>query len=392
MVQEYLFVEKEHREALEQYRPKVVKPEITKEIEDIENSECWIVRFKTKGEGEQSARHLSALNREILEQYSPTVLTNESSAYFNKSLFPLFNEFERKLRKLLYLKSALSENQRDSDIIKDLEKKDLGKIFELLFTDEEFISRTKKEISRKTWQFTKNEILESLRGIDENTLWDALMGEASVPELRKKFLALKDFRNDVMHAHNIDTTTFNLAKKLITEVNGQLTAEIRKITKADEEKEEIQNEVDFNKTMREAMQRKEIQYRRNEIAHREMRLETQRNQRESTRREAYAVNEEMDLLRAEYNKLGQKFEHLQKQRAEAIVAGKDEESQHYTREYNRLADRIKSTALKLRNMDNNYHRIMSDLTTQEHACEEQEMLLYKAREQFEAMINGFEEM
>ena len=268
----------------------------------------------------------------------------------------------------------------------------MGKIFELLFTDEEFISRTKKEISRKTWQFTKNEILESLREIDENTLWDALMGETSVPELRKKFLALKDFRNDVMHAHNIDTTTFNLAKKLITEVNGQLTAEIRKITKADEEKEEIQNEIDFNKTMREAMQRKEIQYRRNEIAHREMRLETQRNQRESTRREAYAVNEEMDLLRAEYNKLGQKFEHLQKQRAEAIVAGKDEESQHYTREYNRLADRIKSTALKLRNMDNNYHRIMSDLTTQEHACEEQEMLLYKAREQFEAMINGFEEM
>ena len=391
MVQEYLFVEKEHREALEQYRPKVVKPEITKEIEDIENSECWIVRFKTKGEGEQSARHLSALNREMLEQYSPTVLTNESSAYFNKSLFPLFNEFERKLRKLLYLKSALSKNQRDSDIIKDLEKKDLGKIFELLFTDEEFISRTKKEISRKTWQFTKAEILESLGGIDENTLWDALMGEDSVPELRKKFLTLKDFRNDVMHAHNMDTTTFNSAKKMLTEVNDQLTAEIRKITKADEEKEEIPNDVDFNKTMREAIQRKESQYI-NDIVNLDLRLAAQRNQRESIRREADVVNEKMNLLRAEYDKLGQKFEYLQKQRAEAIAAGKDEEFQRYTGEYNRLADQIESTAMKLRNMDDRYHQILRDLTTQEHVCEVQEMSLCKAHEQFEAMISGFEEM
>lgn len=69
---------------------------------------------------------------------------NESAAYFNKSLYPYFNEFERKLRKLLYLKSALQHDATASQNIKELESKDLGTIFELLFTDTQFIKDVKK--------------------------------------------------------------------------------------------------------------------------------------------------------------------------------------------------------------------------------------------------------
>ena len=163
-----------------------------------------------------------------MNNYSPIVLTNESSAYYNRCLYPYFNEFERKLRKLLYLKSALSEDKRDSETIKDLKSKDLGAIFALLFADPQFNQDVRERVKKITWQFTKSEILDILQGISENTLWDKLLGEKAVPELRSDFVKVKEFRNDVMHAHNMSASSFSEALKLIKKINEQLDAEIRK--------------------------------------------------------------------------------------------------------------------------------------------------------------------
>ena len=225
MIQEYLFASDKHRRAVEQYAPESCE----KDIYDIDNSDCWIVTYSKEGTNESSAKVLSSVHSYIVNNFHPTVLSNECSAYYNKALYPHFNEFERKLRKLLYLKSALSRDAKGSALIKNLESKDFGEIFTLLFSDAQFVQGTKTLVNNKSWQFTKDEILAAIEAISENNVWDNLIGKDAVPLLRSDFAKVKSFRNDIMHAHSMETAKYNEAAKLIKEINKQLDVEIGNI-------------------------------------------------------------------------------------------------------------------------------------------------------------------
>lgn len=249
MIQEYLFIDNTHREAVEKYAP----DKATREIHDIENSTCWIVTYALPKENEDCAKALSQINKYVVEHFKPTVLTNESSAYYNRKLFPHINEFERKLRKLLYLKSAIYHGEKKIDNIRNLESKDLGVIFELLFTDAEFVKSVRTKVNEKTWQFTKKEIIAVLQSISEDTVWNNLLGTEAVTSLSENFLAVKNYRNDVMHAHNIDTETYREAKKLFTDINGQLDSEIGLIIKKAEESPEETADSAFNEVLNTAL-------------------------------------------------------------------------------------------------------------------------------------------
>lgn len=248
MIQEYLFTSDEHRHTVEQYAPESCE----KDIYDIDNSDCWIVTYSKEGTNESSAKILSSVHSYIVNNFHPTVLSNECSAYYNKALYPHFNEFERKLRKLLYLKSALSRDAKGSALIKDLESKDFGEIFTLLFSDAQFVQGTKALVNNKTWQFTKDEILAAIEAISENTVWDNLIGKDVVPLLRSDFAKVKSFRNDIMHAHSMETAKYNEAAKLIKEINKQLDAEIGNIIGT---KETVQGDSaqDFNAALGDAI-------------------------------------------------------------------------------------------------------------------------------------------
>lgn len=249
MIQEYLFIDNTHREAVEKYVP----DKATREIHDIDNSTCWIVTYSLSKENEDSAKVLSQINKYVVDHFKPTVLTNESSAYYNRKLYPHINEFERKLRKLLYLKSAIYHGEKKIDNIRDLESKDLGVIFELLFTDAEFVKSVRTKVNEKTWQFTKKEIVAVLQSITEDTVWNNLLGTEAVTSLSENFLTVKNYRNDVMHAHNIDTETYREAKKLFSEINGQLDSEIGLIIKTAEESPEETADSAFNEALNTAL-------------------------------------------------------------------------------------------------------------------------------------------
>lgn len=249
MIQEYLFISKEHKEEIKTYSYEQVKTEIY----DIENSDCWILTFSCSNENENNAKKLSNVNNYITDNYHPIILSSGCSSYYNRKLYPCFNEFERKLRKLLYLKSALSQNSKDAETIKDLESKDFGEIFTLLFSDVQFVQNVRKSVNDKSWQFTKAEILSTLDNIQETTVWDRLIGENSVPLLRSDFIKVKAFRNDVMHAHSMDTSTYKSALNLIKTINNQLDTEIGKIIGEKEDALEIDNEKDFNVAIADAI-------------------------------------------------------------------------------------------------------------------------------------------
>lgn len=248
MKQEYLFVEDTHKAEFESYKPENVRCS----IQNIEDSTCWIAVYEVSGENLQSAKTLSKTNDYITSKFNPTILTNESAAYFNKSLYPYFNEFERKLRKLLYLKSALQHDATASQNIKELESKDLGTIFELLFTDAQFIKDVKKNINEKSWQFTRDELINTINNLSENTVWDSLIGHETISVLRSDFIRVKNYRNDVMHAHNMDAASYTSALGVIKKINDQLDDELNKLVKSPE-KEEANDTQSFNSTLNQAL-------------------------------------------------------------------------------------------------------------------------------------------
>lgn len=249
MIQEYLFTTDKYKADLESL---VIPEKVFKEVEDIEDSECWTLTLSIDSESEEAAKLLDPLNIQICEKYNPTVLSNECSVYFNKSLFPIANEFERKLRKLLYLASSLQGDNESHNVISDLEVKDLGEIFTTLFSDVNFVKGVKELVNQKTWQFTRTELLAAIEKLEENTLWATLLGNNLVKTLCKRFGELRTYRNDVMHAHNIDYNTFKTARNLFKKVNSELDLAIGKLIGAKKENEEV-TPVDFNSTLSSAL-------------------------------------------------------------------------------------------------------------------------------------------
>ena len=286
MKQEYLFKGNEHRKEMEDYVP---GEGITCEIEDLEDTDCWIVRFRTEGNDEQDAKKLSKLHRDICWQYMPSylekemsglrkkryvrkkqeeqeklsekeypvVLKNGSSAYFTENLYPYFNRFERKLRKLLYTKSALAEATGEKNTLRRLEERTIGEIFDMLFIGKDFVTEVRMLVNENGRVFSKEEILKEIQGLEENKMWDKLIGRNAVPALRHNFVAIQKFRNDVMHAHHMDARAFDDAKSLIRTVNRQIDEEIGKILRNQSVGEDDGWSSNFNQTLNEAMRDQE---------------------------------------------------------------------------------------------------------------------------------------
>ncbi len=250
MILEYLFSNTEKSKELTEYIPE----KVFLEIRNIENSGLSIAVFSTSGENEESAKTLSIVDEYVINNFNCIPLTNEAAHYFNKSLFPHINEFERKLRKLLYLLSKLSDKTDGTENIKELELMDLGTIFELMFSDIHFIKKVKETANNKSWQFTKRELIQGLSEIEENPLWNRILGSNITPVLCDKFPLIKSYRNDVMHARNINAEKFKDAKKLFILVNNELSEAINSQLRIESKTiESEKSETSFNKMIKEAI-------------------------------------------------------------------------------------------------------------------------------------------
>lgn len=231
MKNEYLISSKEDLE-------KVKKEDFAVELNvvSISNTENYVVSYKLSGENEQNASVLDKLHTKMLDfDFKITILECGSSKYYNKRLFPLINSMERKIRKLVYLATATSENESVQELIKDLESLTFNEIYQMLFLDDKFINETKKLVNKKEGislygkGFTKRDILTQVSQLEEFITWDNILNPNAAPTLRLKFKEAKTYRNNVMHAHNITKDTFNKAYKLYKMINEELDKEIIKI-------------------------------------------------------------------------------------------------------------------------------------------------------------------
>lgn len=196
--------------------------------EDKTNELC-ILSFEMASESKDSAKILSDTKAKISEcpiKNDMFLLVDESSEYFNKELYPLYNKFERLLRKVLYLVSTKENNSSAFDIAKQLETFDFGKIYEKVFTSKAFNNNIKTIVNDKL-PYSKNEIIEKINNIEEVTVWDELLKNCN-NFISNHFLVIREHRNDIMHAHNISYLSYTNALKIIKEANNNLEEVIKK--------------------------------------------------------------------------------------------------------------------------------------------------------------------
>jgi len=215
MIQEYLLQDENIKKNISDYKPE--KASI--KLYQVEKGKCWYAQISVNGSNEQAARDLSDIDMYVQEHFAVTLLRSDCSAYFTNKLYPLLSSFERTLRKLLYIFSAINNDDESAKNIKELEKKTIGQIFTMLFIDDAFVSSIKDSIKGANRDiFSKDDILKLISSVDEKTGWDSLMGDDIVPTLRKNFQEVRFIRNNVMHAHNINWNEYENSRKLLRKI------------------------------------------------------------------------------------------------------------------------------------------------------------------------------
>lgn len=239
---QYMFRDKTHEEDIINYKYEYEvkatkgdnKGEVTRivsalpQITSLEDSQFWMVEFNIAGNSMEAARHLSKIHIDILK-YEPIVLLNEASEYYSQKLFPLFNEFEMRLRKFIYLSLGLANNDAFWKKAKDIDSQDFFTIYTRLFTSKNFNNNLKNLFQEGTFAYTKSYILNKISAIEENdVIWDSIT-KNKLSIIKDSFQTIKIYRNDVMHAHYITSDVFLKARRLMKNVNDQLNQEIDKI-------------------------------------------------------------------------------------------------------------------------------------------------------------------
>lgn len=183
-----------------------------------------IFSFQKLGENEDTAKLLDEIKMSVIKSLSVEkmfIITDEVSLYFSQRLYPQLANFERGLRKVLYIASMKSN---DGDIIKQckkIEDLEFAQIYQMLFSDSNYVTEAKKIVNSNTPAYSKYDILKRLSDISESTIWDKLFkGEYSY--ISEKFLDIKNGRNKVMHSRNITYSEFSGIKNNLNKSNKLL--------------------------------------------------------------------------------------------------------------------------------------------------------------------------
>lgn len=252
MIQEYLLQDENIKKNISDYKPE--KASI--KLYQVEKGKCWYAQISVNGSNEQAARDLSDIDMYVQEHFAVTLLRSDCSAYFTNKLYPLLSSFERTLRKLLYIFSAISNDDKSAKNIKELEKKTIGQIFTMLFIDDAFVRSIKDSIKGANRDiFSKDDILKLISSVDEKTVWDSLMGDDIVPTLRKNFQEVRSIRNNVMHAHNINWNEYENSRKLLRKIIKEMDTALDDVSI----KESIATKKpSYNHTLSDALKAQEI--------------------------------------------------------------------------------------------------------------------------------------
>ncbi len=183
------------------------------------------------------------------------LLTEESALFFVRRLYPYASEFETKLRKFIYTALFDIDEKAETVLVEKykitiskkcanelpqedfLTNSDLGKIFDFLFSNDEFLDEARKinnnDNNNKNYdrRLTKKQLLEKIENLEEKTIWNLLFAsnfsDSILPTIYNE---LQKLRNDIMHIHYISYDDYIKAKKIyvkgIKDLDYQLSKNI----------------------------------------------------------------------------------------------------------------------------------------------------------------------
>lgn len=175
------------------------------------------------------------------------MLLNESSQCFTKELYPLICEYETKLRKFIYVTlfdideaaraTVIAQLKKAKIEIKDqdpnydfLEYSELGDIIVFLFANDSLYKDIDHYKSDPTHRYSsKDDIIEYIKNSTQKTIWEEFFApnftDSIIPET---IWDIKNYRNDVMHFHNVSYDCYKKALELITKGIVDLNKQIKK--------------------------------------------------------------------------------------------------------------------------------------------------------------------
>ena len=232
MENSYLFLDKSHQRKIGKNKLPIG---VKKTSFDYQENTQLIIKFTVDGENERSADKLSIVHDNIIK-YSPRVITCDSSAYYNQKLYQLANQFERKLRQLIYLATSSITDEEATKKVTNLELQTLGVLFDNLFTDTEFINKVKNRVNgqgefKGMARYSKAQVKEHIELIEENSFWKLLFGNESKSIIAENYYGIWESRNSIMHAHNIGKKEYKKSKELIEQAVSELDERIEILMK-----------------------------------------------------------------------------------------------------------------------------------------------------------------
>lgn len=218
---EFLYKDDTYKEIIEELSKKLKLEENETTYTPEVQAELNIFSFQKNGENEETAQVLDTIKNSVVESLLPEklfIITDEVSLYFSQRLYPQLANFERGLRKVLYIASLKSNDENVIKQCKTIEDLEFSRIYQMLFSDDKYVVEAKKIVNSNSPAYSKHDILKQLNNISESNLWDKLF-DNQYSYISENFLSIKDGRNKVMHSRNISYTEYSATKNSLSKSN-----------------------------------------------------------------------------------------------------------------------------------------------------------------------------
>lgn len=210
-------------EVKRRFAEKSLPEDMTRTVETYGSAENNIafVELALTGATLQTASALAETRDCLVDEENVKVLRDDPTAKYCSLLYPRFLDYECGLRAVFTVAMCTNKERFDDERIADLRTKaTLEALDSRLFYDESFGKKVRS--LGKQGHYVKNDYLETINALADNPIWNDLFNAEDMPTVRAKYNLLKDYRNDVMHFHQMNGREYDSIRKLVIKANEEI--------------------------------------------------------------------------------------------------------------------------------------------------------------------------
>lgn len=124
---EFLYTDESYKEKIKDIK---IGDSVT--LSHTNESNLYIFSYEIKGENSDGAKLLSDIKIQVykvIDKEKCFLIGDGASEYYNKQLYPLYNQFERGLRQVIALSAVRDGKEKTKQLARELEGLDFGEIY-----------------------------------------------------------------------------------------------------------------------------------------------------------------------------------------------------------------------------------------------------------------------